>query len=465
MDKLREELRQWLTPGPRWAIAALSLLVILVLVLLITQPPGEFYPTATPSQESAGAGTLTVTLPWGSLTPTPTITETYDPFGTPGTPLPTFTSRITYTTTPSRTATWYIRTYPSRTPFRFPTWTRTPTRSRTPTVTRTGTITATPTVTSTATSTATSTGTATGTATQTATATLERTYTSTVTLTPTQTTTFTTTPTNRPERIAFSADITADGQADLLTSSAEGAGLVTLVQGGDAALMWDWSSDAAWLLYSQAGELRRVRPDGSWDEVIPGQPSGINDQAAWSPNRTWIVFVNENGGQTDLYVVRADGSDLRAVTGTTAVESSPDWLPDGSAIVYASGGDLYQLNMAAWLADPTQTLPEPLALTATTEEEAWPRVSPAGTTIAFARLVDGQWDIFTAPLSDLSSATALTNATGNNTQSAWSRTGSRLAFISDRSGSQQLWIMNADGSAQSAVPNSVNGEQNPAWMP
>ena len=37
----------------------LSLLVILVLVLLITQPPGEFYPTATPPQGSDAAGTLT----------------------------------------------------------------------------------------------------------------------------------------------------------------------------------------------------------------------------------------------------------------------------------------------------------------------------------------------------------------------------------------------------------------------
>jgi len=462
MQKLREELRQWLIPGPRWAIAALSLLVILVLVLLITQPPGEFYPTPTPPQGSDAGGTLTVTLPWGSLTPTATISETYDPFGTPQS---TFTPRISNTPTASVTPTWYIRTYPSRTPFRFPTWTRTPTRSRTPTVTRTGTSTSTPTVTNTATSTATSTGTATGTATQTATATLERTYTPTITLTPTQTNTFTSTPTTRPERIAFSADITGDGQADLLTSSAGGTGLVTLVQDGDAALMWDWSSDAAWLLYSQAGEIRRVRPDGSWDEAIPGQPAGVNDQAAWSPNRAWIVFVNENGGQTDLYVIRSDGSDLRAVTGTTAVESAPDWLPDGSAIVYASGGDLYQLNLAAWLNDPSQTLPDPLALTATTEEEAWPRVSPAGTSIAFARLVDGQWDIFTAPLSDLGSALALTDTAGNNTQPAWSRTGARLAFISDRSGSQQLWIMNADGSTQSAVSNYVNGEQNPAWMP
>jgi Tol biopolymer transport system component len=54
---------------------------------------------------------------------------------------------------------------------------------------------------------------------------------------------------------------------------------------------------------------------------------------AWSPDRSEIVFVSNRSGNFDLYVMNADGSNIRQLT-ETAESESPVWTPDGQQIIY-----------------------------------------------------------------------------------------------------------------------------------
>jgi len=61
-----------------------------------------------------------------------------------------------------------------------------------------------------------------------------------------------------------------------------------------------------------------------------------------SPDGKWMVFVlrqtdlEENKGLTDLWLVGADGTDLRRLTSHKAADSNPCWAPDGKLIWFIS---------------------------------------------------------------------------------------------------------------------------------
>jgi TolB protein len=52
--------------------------------------------------------------------------------------------------------------------------------------------------------------------------------------------------------------------------------------------------------------------------------------------RDYIAFVRQAEGRSDIYVVRADGEDLRQLTDDKAYERAPAWSPDGKRICYAA---------------------------------------------------------------------------------------------------------------------------------
>jgi len=61
-----------------------------------------------------------------------------------------------------------------------------------------------------------------------------------------------------------------------------------------------------------------------------------------SPDGKWIVFVlrqtdlEANKGRTDLWLVRADGTDLRRLTSHPQGDSNPRWAPDGKSVFFIS---------------------------------------------------------------------------------------------------------------------------------
>ena len=57
---------------------------------------------------------------------------------------------------------------------------------------------------------------------------------------------------------------------------------------------------------------------------------------SYSPDGRQIVFTGLEGGWSDLYIVNADGSDLRRLTNDPFAELMPSWSPDGSSIAFTT---------------------------------------------------------------------------------------------------------------------------------
>jgi Tol biopolymer transport system component len=63
-----------------------------------------------------------------------------------------------------------------------------------------------------------------------------------------------------------------------------------------------------------------------------------------SPDGQWVAFYSLDHPEGHVYVARADGTELRQVTGDTALDRVPRWSPDGKWLAFFSNrGGIYQL--------------------------------------------------------------------------------------------------------------------------
>jgi hypothetical protein len=77
-----------------------------------------------------------------------------------------------------------------------------------------------------------------------------------------------------------------------------------------------------------------ANPDGTNATFLT---SDTGDRApAASPDGAQIALMSNRGGSWDLYVMNADGSELRRLTNDPARDTSPIWSPDGQWIAFVS---------------------------------------------------------------------------------------------------------------------------------
>ena len=186
-----------------------------------------------------------------------------------------------------------------------------------------------------------------------------------------------------------------------------------------------------------------------------------------------IVFASTRSGIPQLYLVNTDGTDPTQITLMDGGACQPSWSPDGSQLVFISPclgrADFYETiynesSLYIINADGTD-LKQLTQAPGSDFEPAW---SPDGERIAFTSVRGGFRQIYSLDVASLE-VTLLTNTTNavESSQAAWSPDGSKIAYMVKRVGSFQVWTMNEDG--QEAVQLARSGQDFwdylPAWTP
>ncbi len=116
--------------------------------------------------------------------------------------------------------------------------------------------------------------------------------------------------------------------------------------------------------------------------------------AAFSPDRTRIAMSSNRAGSFDIWVMDADGRNLRQLTSTPgSSESEPAWLPDGSAIVYtAEAGGASQLAIVPVDSGQARVITEGPG------GHQAPSVSPDGRYVAYVSAREGNYDVYVSTL-------------------------------------------------------------------
>lgn len=226
----------------------------------------------------------------------------------------------------------------------------------------------------------------------------------------------------------------------------------------DDAAYLDWSPDGTRLAYRVSGDdgydIQILRLDGSEPITIALPSYFCVHDLDWTPDLDWIGFT---GGDLnhDVWLVRADGSNLTNLTNSAAEEWSATWSPDGGRILYTA----YQEESGLYIMEADGSGTALLQAPIRSGDLHW---SPDGSQVAYTGKceVEAVFQQICVMDPDGSNSVALTDPPDHDGSPDWSPDGSRIAFFSGRDGGG-IFVMNADGSDVSFL---VEGGQ-PAWSP
>lgn len=108
-----------------------------------------------------------------------------------------------------------------------------------------------------------------------------------------------------------------------------------------------WSPDAKQIVFFKYGEddgSSTPRLDGLWlidadgENLRPLSPTTLAAAyPRWSPDGSRIVFESREGDRHDIYTIRPDGTDVQRLT-TDGASTSATWTPDGRILFARAGG-------------------------------------------------------------------------------------------------------------------------------
>ena len=191
-----------------------------------------------------------------------------------------------------------------------------------------------------------------------------------------------------------------------------------------------------------------------------------SEQPARSPDGTRIAFSSVRDGNTEIYVMDADGGNPVNLTRDDAYDRGPAWSPDGQRIAFQrSGGGGRGPQIFVMNADGSgveRLTHDPQASWG--QSPAW---SPDGSSIACWCGRSGEEGIFI--MDPVSGDMRLVSPEGQFAgQPSWSPDGAWIAYVVldlDKDDVSHLWVMAADGSGARQLTFGEAWDETPTWSP
>ena len=123
------------------------------------------------------------------------------------------------------------------------------------------------------------------------------------------------------------------------------------------AILGDWSPDGAWLVFYTAdlqndkSEICVAATDGADVRVVVKDPPGIHTEPNWSPDGTRIAIRSIRDGAHEIYVYDLATRTETKLTDNEALDAEPAWSPDSGWIAFVSDRDSLESDIYVMSAD------------------------------------------------------------------------------------------------------------------
>jgi TolB protein len=222
-----------------------------------------------------------------------------------------------------------------------------------------------------------------------------------------------------------------------------------------------WSPDGSKLAYvsfEQRKPVVYVHTVATGQRITVANFKGSNSAPAWSPDGRMLAVTLTRDGNSQIYLVNADGSNVRRFTRSSGIDTEAEFSSDGQVYFTSDrGGGPQVYRMPVGGGDAQR-------VTFKGDYNISPRPSPDGKSLAYVSRRGGRFQIYTLDLA--SGQELLLTDTAKDESPSYAPNGKMILYATEIGGRGVLAMVSSDGRVKQRITTAQGGDvREPTWGP